>query len=116
MALDDIPAVQIDESGGHKYIVAEVTDKATGLSKLVVRANAGCGYHSEIFELLKQELRQDPQLSVSCIGGGYIRIDPSVKTINIYASSGSYGRERDRSVTEQMLRGAHPSFRVAATR
>lgn len=54
-------------------------------------------------------------VSVKCIGGGQIRIDPDRKTIGTWDFSGSYGREPDRQQTVVMLQNAFPGFKVTAS-
>ena len=68
MTINDVPEVVVDPSGGHKFIVAKLTDDNGG-EKLVVRAHEKCDYHDDILDLLKDEVRPI-NLRARCIEGG----------------------------------------------
>src|SRR3989344_9469977 len=111
MTLNDVQEVVIDPSGGYKFIVAKLTD-SNGGEKLVVRAQENCGYHNDILNLLRHEVRPSG-LNARCIGGGRIEINPEAKTIRIWSKRGGFGAEPDRQETVRMLQAAFPEFQVA---
>ena len=45
--MDSVPAVDIDESGRFKYILIELTDRATKQTKLIVRGYERCPFHGK---------------------------------------------------------------------
>lgn len=103
--------VVIDSSGGYKFIVATATDR-NGKTQTIVRANEKCNKHRGILTLLEKEAAP-LGLTVRCIGGGNISVKPEAKTIQIWGSSGDFGREPNRQQTVSMLRVAFPEFRVS---
>ncbi|MCI0533579.1 hypothetical protein L0Y49_05175 [bacterium] len=108
-ALQNVPTVSIDPSGGYKFIVAKITDGSGG-QKLVIRANGQCDYHRDILEDLRDQING---LNASCIGWGRIEHDPDAKTIKIWDSSGDFGGyEPDRDETVRMLQEAYPDYEV----
>jgi hypothetical protein len=110
ITLSELPVVVIDKTGGYKFIVIKVSESE--VSKFVVRADAGCGYHDDIFQKFRREAQG---LSARCIGGGRINIDPANKVIKIWDSSGAFGVEPDRAETVKILSETFPDFKIEAS-
>ena len=49
---DAIADVEISEGGAFKYILARVSEKGSGRSKLVVRGHIGAAYHAHVLDKL----------------------------------------------------------------
>lgn len=106
MELKDLPDVVIDNVGGYKYILVEVSygdDK-----KFVVRANKDKEWHIDIFNSLKNEAKN---LNMYCLGGGFIKVCPEEKTITISGRSGQFGRE-DKTLTAWILKKTYTNFEI----
>ncbi len=107
MNLENIPEVEIDARGGYKFVTCEIYDADS--KKLVVRANQSAGFHRDIV----RQLRIATGLSVSCLGGGRINVDPEAKVIKIWSSSGDFGVEPNRQgTTGKLLQAAYPDFKI----
>jgi hypothetical protein len=116
----DVGDVDIADAGCFKYILIEVRERGNNAAspKLVVRGDASSAYHglsmherilprvslkcrsflADVLDILESEI--DPtKLTLKCVGGGRIRIDPQTRSISVYGYS--QVRDSDRREIER---------------
>ncbi|CAF1307316.1 unnamed protein product [Adineta steineri] len=113
--ISHVPDVDIAEAGCCKYILIEVRNYGTTYeqSKLVVRGDASCAYHADLLDKLKSQINQK-ELTIECIGGGRIRVDPATRTISVYGQSQEFG-EADHQQTVEILKKKYPQWTIEVT-
>ncbi len=110
----NIPDVVIDKVGSYKYIMCLVTYKRK--SKIVIRGNKECEFHSDILRLFQREVNKEVNnlnLDISCLGGGYMNFDSKNKIIKIWGKSKDFGYE-PRMKTVEILKNNFPNFIIIA--
>lgn len=90
--LNQIAEVEIAEAGCCKYILIEVQDEGITFdqSKFIVRADASCVDHLDLFDKIKEQF-DETKLKLICQGGGRVQVDPAMRKIKIYGSSSEFG-------------------------
>jgi len=96
-----IPSVDIEESGGYKFILVECDHR------YYVFARERCSWHRDNLRLFYQTHGTHGR----CCGGGCIHFDKDKSSIRIWYFSGEYGRE-DRKITETLLSIHYPSYKL----
>ncbi|CAF0996284.1 unnamed protein product [Didymodactylos carnosus] len=111
LIVDDVPEVEIDNSGEFKYIQVRVTDKNNNNQlKYIVRGDAGSKYHDDIFKKLKEKIDVN-NISVECIGGGKMIVDSTKKQINVFGKSDGFGKA-DHHKTIEILKKKYSNWSI----
>ncbi|KAK7794600.1 hypothetical protein R5R35_003609 [Gryllus longicercus] len=113
--LNDVPEVEIEDSGTFKYVLIKVyPGEPSGdhePSKLIVRGGQKFGpYHGDIYDATLANL-QKLGLDSECLGGGRIRHEPEKKELNVYGYSQGFGKA-DHQLTVSLLKKKYSNYAI----
>lgn len=112
-SFEAIPEVVVDNEGGYKFIVVELSD-ASGRKRLVVRGEQTRRHHRRVFSLFSRiEGWFENGIVRKPLGGGKIRVSQAEKIVRIWGKSHRYGLELNRDLTVELLRKAFPDFQIS---
>lgn len=86
----------------------KVVDHESKEEKFILRGYKSCSYHVDIFDLVEPHIKKH-SCKATCVGGGRIRHDPSVKSLFIYGYSQGFGRA-DHSISMKLLKEKYPDY------
>ena len=95
ITLNDIPNVDMDDSGVFKYIQIKLKHTQSEQEKIIIRGYEECEYHADIFDRVAPFL-QNAGIQCFCLGGGRIR--RTDEEIFVYGYSVGFGKA-DHDVT-----------------
>ncbi|CAF0999703.1 unnamed protein product [Didymodactylos carnosus] len=113
--IEDIPEVEIADAGKFKYILIEAKDKDPTFQrpKFLVRGDAESPYHADILDKAIDKI-DETKLTLNCVGGGRLRVDPAQKTIFVFGYSQGFGKA-DHRKTVEILQKYYQQWKIEIT-
>lgn len=80
------PPLIYDQGVTQKYILIQAG------SDLLVRGNASCEYHADVFRYFQKDLKASyPGVELNILGGGRITVTDTPATVRVHGYSQAYG-------------------------